>query len=75
MHQSGILLCMRTTIDIDPELLSEAMAATGAETKRRAVELGLRALVSAAARRRLVALGGSVPDATAPERRRSDTAT
>ena len=36
---------MRTNIIIDDALMAEAMAATGAATKREAVELGLRALV------------------------------
>ena len=36
---------MRTNIDIDDQLLSVAMAATGAKTKREAVELGLATLV------------------------------
>lgn len=36
---------MRTNIDIDDELLSAAMTATGAKTKREAVELGLATLV------------------------------
>ncbi len=36
---------MRTNIDINDELLIEAMKATGAQTKREAVELGLAALV------------------------------
>ncbi len=37
---------MRTNIDIDDKLLSEAMKATGASTKRGVVELGLASLVS-----------------------------
>lgn len=36
---------MRTNIDIDDELLSEAMTATGLSTKRATVEEGLRLLV------------------------------
>jgi len=36
---------MRTNIDIDDELLAEAMAATGLSTKRATVEEGLRLLV------------------------------
>ena len=36
---------MRTNIVIDDALIAEAMAATGAATKREAVELGLKALV------------------------------
>jgi Arc/MetJ family transcription regulator len=36
---------MRTNIEIDDELLSEAMAAAGLSTKRATVEEGLRLLV------------------------------
>jgi Arc/MetJ family transcription regulator len=36
---------MRTNIEIDDELLSEAMTATGLSTKRATVEEGLRLLV------------------------------
>ncbi len=36
---------MRTNIFIDQDLLERAMRATGAKTKREAVELGLAALV------------------------------
>lgn len=61
---------MRTTLDIDAELLTEAMKASGAATKTEAVRLGLQSLVSAAARRRLAALQGKIPDAAAPPRRR-----
>ena len=36
---------MRTNIEIDDKLLSDAMKATGASTKREVVELGLASLV------------------------------
>ncbi len=36
---------MRTNIVIDDDLIASAMAATGATTKREAVELGLKALL------------------------------
>lgn len=36
---------VRTNIMIDDKLISDAMKATGATTKRQAVELGLRALI------------------------------
>ncbi|MEM8766491.1 MAG: type II toxin-antitoxin system VapB family antitoxin [Pseudomonadota bacterium] len=36
---------MRTNIDIDDKLLADAMAVTGAKTKREVVELGLTNLV------------------------------
>jgi Arc/MetJ family transcription regulator len=62
---------MRTTLDIDPELLDEAMAAAAAPTKTAAVRQGLQALIDEAGRRRLAALRGKVPEITAPARRRS----
>lgn len=37
---------MRTNIEIDDKLLSDAMKATGASTKREVVELGLASLVT-----------------------------
>lgn len=61
---------MRTTLDLNAELLAEAMEATGAPTKTAAVHLGLEALVQAAARKRLAALAGRIPEAQAPARRR-----
>ncbi len=36
---------MRTNIVIDKKLISDAIKATGARTKREAVELGLKALI------------------------------
>lgn len=36
---------MRTNIVIDDKLMSEALKASGAKTKREAVELGLKALL------------------------------
>lgn len=38
---------MRTNIDIDDDLLAEAMAVGGAKTKKQTVEDGLRALIRA----------------------------
>jgi Arc/MetJ family transcription regulator len=35
---------MRTNIEIDDQLMRDAMAASGARTKKEAVELGLRRL-------------------------------
>lgn len=36
---------MRTNIDIDDQLMEDALGATGLKTKKDAVELGLRTLV------------------------------
>lgn len=61
---------MRTTLDIDAKLLEDAIAASGAPNKSAAVRLGLEALVNSAARRRLAALRGQLPNIQAPPRRR-----
>lgn len=44
-HQSIGPTAVRTNIEIDDELLSQAMTATGLATKRATVEEGLRLLV------------------------------
>ncbi|PPQ40170.1 type II toxin-antitoxin system VapB family antitoxin [Rhodopila globiformis] len=46
---------MRTNIDIDDNLLTEAMAATGLPTKKATVEEALRRLVQSARRRKALA--------------------
>jgi Arc/MetJ family transcription regulator len=45
---------MRTNIDIDDALITEAIKATGAKTKKAAVEQGLRLLVRLAAQGRAI---------------------
>jgi Arc/MetJ family transcription regulator len=61
---------MRTTLNLDERLLEEAQRATGVTGKTAVIELGLRKLIEEGARRRLAALGGAVPAAQAPHRRR-----
>ena len=63
-------MCMRTTLNIDDELLEEAMRLTGIREKTAVVRAGLEALVSRAASRRLARLGGSEPDLETVPRRR-----
>jgi Arc/MetJ family transcription regulator len=62
---------MRTTLDLDGELLHKALEETGAKTKTEVIELGLRALLEREARRRLKALYGSSLDIQPSRRRRS----
>lgn len=62
---------MRTTLDIDDRLLEDARRATGEKSKTALIELGLQALIENAARKRLAALGGVFPKASAAPRRRS----
>ena len=49
---------MRTTLDIDEQLLKEAMARSKVRTKTEAVERGLQELIHAERRRRLWSLRG-----------------
>ncbi len=51
---------MRTNIDIDDKLLSDAMKATGASTKREVVELGLASLVKLKKQERVKKLRGTL---------------
>jgi Arc/MetJ family transcription regulator len=50
---------MRTTINIDGELLKEAGRLTGVSEKTSLVKLGLKALVEKESARRMAALGGT----------------
>ena len=62
---------MKTTLNIDDDLLAEAQRLTGIEEKTALVHAGLRALIARESARRLAALGGSQPALAAIPRRRS----
>jgi len=62
---------MRTTLDLDADLLLQAQRACGARTRTETIELGLQRLVELAAARDLAAMFGSDPQARATPRRRS----
>jgi len=63
-------MTMRTTLNIDDDLLEEAQRLTG-ETERTAlVREGLRALVQRESARRLARLGGSEPKLKRTPRRK-----
>jgi len=51
---------VRTNIEIDDQLLSEAMRASGCKTKRATVEEGLRLLARKKAYRAILALRGKI---------------
>jgi Arc/MetJ family transcription regulator len=51
---------MRTNIEIDDELLQEALRASGLKTKRAAVEEGLRALIRLKRQKKILDLAGKV---------------
>lgn len=62
---------METTFDLDDNLMAEAMRVTGIQEKTAVVRLGLEALISREASRRLAAMGGTMPDLKSIPRRRS----
>lgn len=51
---------MRTNIEIDDKLMQAALKATGAKTKREAVELGLKTLVQLSAQEKARELKGKI---------------
>jgi Arc/MetJ family transcription regulator len=59
MHQSGILMHMRTTLNIDDALVRHAAKLTGVKEKTSLVRLGLEALISKESARHLADLGGT----------------
>ena len=65
------MICMRTTLDLDADLVRRALEETGAKSKTEAIEMGLRALLERGARKRLKALFGERPRIRAVSRRRS----
>jgi Arc/MetJ family transcription regulator len=62
---------VRTTLNIDDELLEEARRMTGISEKSVLVREGLRALVERESARRLARLGGSEPELGPVPRRQS----
>lgn len=61
---------MRTTLNIDDQLLKRATQLTGVREKTQLVRLGLEALVSREAAKRLAKLGGRDPSLKDIRRRR-----
>ena len=61
---------MRTTLDLDEELVRKALAETGARSKTEVIEMGLRSLLEREARRRLKDLYGSGLEIDEARRRR-----
>jgi len=64
---------MRTTVNIDDQLLAEAERLTGIREKASLVRAGLVALVERESARRLAALGGTQTDLEPVPRRRPDS--
>jgi Arc/MetJ family transcription regulator len=63
---------MRTTVNLDTDLLAEASRLTGMTERTALLHAGLRALIERESARRLARLGGSQPDLEDVPRRRAD---
>lgn len=69
-YKSYILICMKTTLNINDELLKRAEQLTGVKEKTALVRMGLEALIAKASARRLAELGGSQKKLKSIRRRR-----
>ena len=65
---------MRTTINLDDDLVREAQRLSGIKERTAVVHEGLRALIQRESARRLARLGGSEPKARSVPRRRMRSA-
>ena len=74
MHNLYILMHMRTTLNIEDDLLKRAARLTGVKEKTALVRLGLEALIALESARRLAALGGSEKKLKPGPRRRTSAA-
>jgi Arc/MetJ family transcription regulator len=54
------MMCMRTNVDIDDELIAEAARLTGIKTKKELVHQALKTLIESKKRRSLLELVGKV---------------
>ena len=64
---------MRTTLNIDDDLLQRARDLSGMQEKTALIREGLKALIERESARRLARLGGSEPQLEPIPRRRPDT--
>ncbi len=71
MYEYGYIIHMKTTINIDDNLLKTAMEIYKVPTKTAIIEMGLKELVDKEKRRKLAELFGSEKNLNAPSRRRS----
>ncbi len=65
---------MRTTINLDEQLLNEAQRVTGLKERTALIHEGLKALIQRESARRLARLGGSESRLRPVPRRRATTA-
>ncbi len=68
-HYEGVT-SLRTTVNLDDELLAQAKAMTGITENASLIRHAVERLIEHEAARRLVRLGGTMPGIEVPERRR-----
>lgn len=61
---------MRTTLNLDDDLMAAAAEYSGVVEKSAIVRIALQRYVAGEAARRLARLGGTMPDLVVPERKR-----
>ena len=71
LHRLCRLVDVRTTLNLDDQLMAEAMALSGIAEKTQVLHEALRSLIAREAGRRLAKLGETLPRASAGRRRRS----
>jgi Arc/MetJ family transcription regulator len=62
---------MRTTLNVDDELITKASELTGVEERTALVRMGLEALIAQKSAQRLARLGGTEKQLRRPRRRRT----
>jgi len=71
MHHAGVSI-VRTTINIDDDLLAKVAKLTGRLDRSAMVHEGLKALIERESAKRLARLGGTQPKLKAAPRRRQE---
>ena len=74
LHVWCIFICMRTTLNLNGDLVNKAANLTGVREKTALIHLGLEALIARESARRLAQLGGSQKRLRPIPRRRSGAA-
>jgi Arc/MetJ family transcription regulator len=72
VHDNGISMHMRTTINIDDDLIARAAELTGIKEKTTLVRMGLEYLIARESAKRLARLGGTEKNLQPIPRRKSN---
>ena len=70
-YKLPILVCMKTTLNIDEKIIEKARILTGVKEKTALVKMGLEALIARESAKRLAKLGGTEKDIKPIPRRRN----